>query len=763
MASQAQTQTQTRVQPRQQQTRRFDQVYDPTYTCSAERDHVRAMSRAQNSSVTRVPDRQNYFSEIPTKYKNFVMVQQTKSDLPSHVQTDYRGSTNDAHYVKAASSLSAVSGKNRHKYFKRPVVPILHSAPPEILLAQDGWQVESRDEDSSGASSKRELSSKHYSADVVEEVDGQVTQGTQTIIRDSEAQTDPYTPDHYIPAGADPEPEILELAHLKFGQGLPITQQEVMMIERARFKKQFLAALPPITDEASFNLRKRMMEEQELREFKYREDEIDRLQSEHLRLLREALEEREAETEFLSEQRLVAMRQQRLQEKDQKLLAIQKQRIKHLRKLARSRAGVCPVRSTHEVIDEYSNFASKTYAPLLRDGVFNPSKVDSQQAARTELPNDLGMFMQLEALVDPRKSESGAAKSRRVKANTSREAPAANRKQQHLVHHLEWMDALIKSRKKHVEGEGDSSGDATDEQDTQTPMWRKRAEKLERPPTPRVARAKECSQLAKSHEVINAVALLQRLLRGRAIQTMMMEGKSKRLELIRELRTEELAEQALQDDQISNINEEPQFNTNSLLAKDIAKKSATEAIQGEVVSTTLDLLAKELTHVEQEQQVRVLAEAAIEKRKRREVIQAGTRQAEHMRRKRDDEVYRQLMLVHQGTVDSLFDEMLAGSIEEAATQTALSEILPGSLSQTASSLENSKQNPASSDKEVVHQLVSSFLLPHVQRESVRQQIQAEERRFVEAAHRSIYEVLSGFDEHDINKESATSSSDDSSE
>ena len=78
------------------------------------------------------------------------------------------------------------------------------------------------------------------------------------------------------------EPEILTLASLSYGKGLPAGLAEVEMIERARQKRDFEAALPPITDEASFELRKQMMEEQELREWGHREAEIDKAEIEHV-------------------------------------------------------------------------------------------------------------------------------------------------------------------------------------------------------------------------------------------------------------------------------------------------------------------------------------------------------------------------------------------------------------------------------------------------------------------------------------------------
>ena len=50
-------------------------------------------------------------------------------------------------------------------------------------------------------------------------------------------------------------------------------------------KRAFDNALPPTSDEACFTLRRKLMEEQEEREWAKREDDIKRLQNERLNLL----------------------------------------------------------------------------------------------------------------------------------------------------------------------------------------------------------------------------------------------------------------------------------------------------------------------------------------------------------------------------------------------------------------------------------------------------------------------------------------------
>lgn len=81
----------------------------------------------------------------------------------------------------------------------------------------------------------------------------------QTVFRESEAQTDPFTPEYVIEK--ENAPEVLTIAHLKYGKGLPASMAEMELIEQMREKRAFENALPPTSDEACFALRRKLMEE----------------------------------------------------------------------------------------------------------------------------------------------------------------------------------------------------------------------------------------------------------------------------------------------------------------------------------------------------------------------------------------------------------------------------------------------------------------------------------------------------------------------
>merc|ERR1712086_1190038 len=97
----------------------------------------------------------------------------------------------------------------------------------------------------------------------------------------------------------------------------------------------------------------------------------------------------------------------------------------------------------------------------------------------------------------------------------------------------------------------------------------------------------------------------------------------------------------------------------------------------------------------------------------------------------EDEMFRQIMGVHQGTVDSYLEEVLTNTVEQAAQSRALTEarLKAAKINQVVDSLEAAAQEP----EVVVRELVHSFNLPHVQHEVAKRKTAVENKRFSEAA------------------------------
>jgi hypothetical protein len=191
---------------------------DPTYTTSGQRDIAKAHYASMRSQVEQVPVFTNFFSEAQNFPRAELRYKASKhgSQMPVYQENVHA----------APVPASVVLGSDRPKYFRRPMVPFLNSVPPEVLFApsRGGGRREEAPLETGPPPKSR-------------------TVEIQTDYRESDAQTDPYTPDYIIHPNA-PEPEVLSLTSLSYGKGLPATLEEVAIIERARDRKAFECVTP---------------------------------------------------------------------------------------------------------------------------------------------------------------------------------------------------------------------------------------------------------------------------------------------------------------------------------------------------------------------------------------------------------------------------------------------------------------------------------------------------------------------------------------
>ena len=207
-----------------------------------------------------------------------------------------------------------------------------------------------------------------------------------------------------------------------------------------------------------------------------------------------------------------------------------------------------------------------------------------------------------------------------------------------------------------------------------------------------------------------AVLLLQRLIKGRAIQNLMFEGKEKRLDLIQELRlTEEWRQEA-------EVEEEKQLVQNY---QERVLDGVAEALQADVISKTMDNLSKELVRFKQERRIAAMVHMAEQDRRRREAEESGRRQAEQILSQREDVLYRELMNVHQGSVDNYLQNIVSNAIDNTSSLQAYGEakLKVQRLNKMLDKMEEKRNKPET----IVKDLVASFLLPDVQRKKVQRQ------------------------------------------
>jgi len=93
------------------------------------------------------------------------------------------------------------------------------------------------------------------------------------------------------------------------------------------------------------------------------------------------------------------------------------------------------------------------------------------------------------------------------------------------------------------------------------------------------------------------------------------------------------------------------------------------------------------------------------------------------------------MSVHQGTVDSYLQNIFGKTIDKTSSQQAFQEakLKAQTLNKFIDRVEAKKNKP----EVMIKDLVSSFLIPDVQRKQVQKQVQFEEKKFLEAARKTI--------------------------
>ena len=515
---------------------------DPNFTVSGARDHYRQQAQSSGVVLERVSEFGNFFSELPNFPAQSLRLR-ASDKVPAHVPRGYRPLATTRGEVAWKSSADRVSGNNRYRFFRRPVMPARGEEGAEEVT-----EATHLGGPPAGGGGVRGLLGSEELGDEADEAPGAVTMGTQSDYRESEAQTTPYEPDTVLPAeisekqrhlseknNLGAEPEVLLLKDLRYdgpvGLRLPAGLAEVEKIEKMREKRAFEASLPPISDLSQMGLRKKMLEEWERREWEDREQEIVELQEEQLRVLAVERDQREARIDETSNQRLKALQSRLLHDKQQSLTQLQKQRVKVLRTLGAARQRAEWKVEKKSVIAEYASYSSNVYAPSTKLGKFPEKKPRGQEINPTPFePRNLKELIELEDTVARKLPNTKVAPLSSVPpgsaSDRARDTVTVNQK------HIYDLLTASKGKNDGERGHGTCWPEpvfvATEEVEQQTFVRKKH-----RPQTPTVP-ALQVKPRANA-----AAALLQRLLKGRAVQNAMYEGKERRLELVKELRVPE--------------------------------------------------------------------------------------------------------------------------------------------------------------------------------------------------------------------------------
>ncbi|XP_061090140.1 cilia- and flagella-associated protein 91-like [Conger conger] len=536
----------------------------------------------------------------------------------------------------------------------------------------------------------------------------------QTEYRESETQTDPYTP-KYVPRPGTP-PEVLSLASLKTGRGLPAGLKEVQNLEFARRRRDLEARLPPLDDITQRAKRVRMMMEIERERWSHRERAIQKLQEKRLALLTQVITQREERQQQLLVKHLDSHFARRQHQKEAKIKRIRQDYVLSIRRLMEKRRNVEGKLRRSGVVERYCSRGSRVHYPGSAMGRL-PHGDSDRDSVTSWLQNTYEGLLLLESTLPPSVTEPciRAPKPRSGKGFVKR----ADRREMELIRTHE----ELKERKTKVE-------------EKKPLRFLYKIEKpAPRPPTPAIT-----PPPAGLEERDLAVICLQKLLRGAASKETMSEEKERRMDLIQELRSTHALQQEEQELQQAEKQNILALQRQRELHRDkaLAAGALQAGVAGGVMADMLDFLSKELQRLQEERRIHAFTLLAERHRRMREAEESGRRQAEERRRREEDEIFRQVVLVHQATVDLYLEDVILSSIEKTADEQAREEIhkMAEEINDIAYAMEESLTNVRS--EEIVAELVYSFLIPEVQKTTVRNRVKATQQQHIQAARHVVH-------------------------
>lgn len=487
----------------------------------------------------------------------------------------------------------------------------------------------------------------------------------QTDYRENETQTNPYTPNYYIPDGI-PEPEILSLQGLTWGNGLPAGVEEMELIHRLRRRREVESRLPQGSDAQSVAKRMAMLHELEEEEWKDREAHVEKLQQRRLDGMHSALLQREEERQQTNEQRLNLIRNQLVATLRGKLESTEAKRMAASRRAVDQKlsSGVAPC---------------KEISSIAKSKVAKPDLIESYvKYGREAGPPDTGADQLMKnkrqtadydirpALLSERDGAEEVDNARGKRIETVREKmfevpdnealrglPSLyqRREAERVVNSLEYAWDKIKKAK------------GADEEPTQRILDLYRATpKLQRPDTPELELAGD-----NEEEQDEACILLQRLLRGRAVQNDFFEGKERCRGLIEELQAASNAKYAERN--LIEVKEREE-----VVQKQEAMVTAVwDAAQGDIISDSLGYLFQELFRQQDIHRLEALRTEAEDIRKQREALEIARREEERSQRDKEEVQYAAYCRATNATIQCLLGDVYASAIEDTAMDEAVKE------------------------------------------------------------------------------------------
>ncbi len=520
--------------------------------------------------------------------------------------------------------------------------------------------------------------------------------GCQTLFRESEAQTLPAALGEIERDGSFIE--ILELKDLSFGNGLPVTMHEIELIAKAREKRAFNDALPPLSDEACFFLRTKLTKEQEFREWTQMEKELKDVNEQRLMKLQKMLEDREQVLEEVRIAKIDELKGKKDEEVETQIIKTRKTRVKIIRGIEKAKENFNKNNKyKRDIILQYASYGSKVYAPLTRDG-HNPDRHPFKLELQSDFLTTYDGLAELEShVMNTNNINWNMARSIKSNEGNNLSMPQLQK---------DYSNSLRKWEKVHLVSIDDAFTSIKKQEEKQIEEKRLQ-EKREEDERKAREKIKPTEKVIEEIPILEDIKLFQRLLRGRKEQILMHEGKRNRTELIKELRAaDNLKYQGVSDEENKLIDNYIEKLTNGVI----------DAVQGQTISESLDFLSKQMVRIKEEQKINAIVMMAENERRKREAEEMGRRQAEEILRDRQSDMYKDLMDVKKATMDSYINGLFSSTVNDVSKKQVMREIeiKANKLNRIVDKIENQFIK----DDVRVRDLVSSFIIPEIDRKKV---------------------------------------------
>ncbi|KAL0808407.1 hypothetical protein ABMA28_012876 [Loxostege sticticalis] len=695
-----------------------DYLYDSAFIVSGARDYARTAFKAAMASaqVTIQPVYKAMFSDMKRAPRMHV-VYHANCRLPDHMDRSYSGYLER---VREAKNVPTPQLQGRDRF--------MFTAMPKKLLAVHNTSPDFH------PPSPRNMS-------VVPTKPR--NRGTQSLYRESSAQTIPWQPDGKAGQNCENTPEVLYLDKLDWGPGspyrcgdLPADFHTTEIINKMRHARSWMELVEKAQFPRWMKKRNAIITDVETKDWIFREAEIDELQDIRLTLLHRMQAQQRQKATNRTSTKLAKLWACKKQEMERKVDHIRKSRDRELRKLTALHTGggrpglvqrMRASRGSGSMTLAAHDPTSDLYAPLARHGY-----QARRRHAEIEYDPSLLSFEDHKKIAEPPAwlDQCGQNLKRTCSGHHLPRDPM-----QLCERETKWSEQFLENL--HNDLKKARLGAAVTTAGPLHVLKPRRILVEPRPPTPEVEGVEDAEEA--SHQ---AALLLQRIIRGRAVQNLMYEGRMRASELTEELKTTHGLQR---EDKIRIAKEEArarEFNALSSESeqKDDAISALVDELCGGAVSAALDFLEKELRRLKEERRQHAYILIALREKAMREAGEAGRRQKEEHRRREHDEMFKQILGVTQETVEAylheIIDEGVALAAEEDAVKRAQNE-----ADKIDQALKDHASMSTAEENELVAELVQQFLLPEVHKTAARHRITAVQNAKLEVARKTIFGLL----------------------